>query len=297
MLETLRWLMMPTPPGDVESLEAILGRDAEGRACSLRVESTRTVLVAADGSEEVLQPQEVGARLLDGRFVPERVRVNRNATERLFRLAVAAAQKATEKEAAAYKLLEAPKFQTPAGDGVDLDWELIELLGHVSDTADAALQAIVFAVATAEAQINAWGNWDDESDRWSVEDKCRALAKRAGGRIDLGKGSGQWFMKAIAARHEIVHSKPGVVTRRITRVEKEPQAQRARRACVGVRSVLVDLARLLGDEPPRYLAMAPHDPDDVAAWLSALVLTGVRDDPDFEHLRTTRQRGEPSATN
>jgi hypothetical protein len=56
----------------------------------------------------------------------------------------------------------------------------------------------------------------------------------------------------------------------------------ARRACAKVRAALVHVARLPGEDPPRYLANCPPgDPEDDGAWGKRCSPHGRKDDPDF----------------
>lgn len=279
-LEALRWLSMPSRLGGIEQLQAVIGHDSQGQRCEIRVDGTETLVVDALGSEEVITPEEIGNRLLDGRFTPTHVRLRRDATERLFMSAIRAAEAATKLESEAHATLDSADFDSEADQGT-FDWSLFNLIGLLRDVVPPALQSIVFAVATAEGQVNAWGQWEGDDDRRPIEEKCNWLARSYGGTLTLGKGQGQWFMEAISTRHDIVHARPGTEERNIGKVDTDSQALKARRACVGVRHVLIELAACLEVSPPRYLAMCPLDPDDFAAWHTAVFLAGVRDDPIF----------------
>lgn len=278
-LAALRWFAMPMRPGSVEELDAILGTDREGRPVEMRPEGSEIMASDSQGNEQRLTPVEISRCLIEGRFRPTHVRVKRNMTDRLFGAAVRAAEVATENEVNAQEgLLRLPDDD----DSDESTWALLEVIGSLRDAVPPSLQAIVFAVAAAEAQVNAWGQWKGEDDLVPVEDKCKRLAREAAGTLQLGKGPGQWFMEAVDARHRIVHSRPGETeTRSISKADVLSQALQARRACAGVRHVLVSLARLRQESPPDYLKASPPDPNDVKAWRTATVLAGLRDDPDF----------------
>jgi hypothetical protein len=89
----------------------------------------------------------------------------------------------------------------------------------------------------------------------------------------------------VKLRDGFVHSKaedqlvplvgPTIVPGRSLSVE-------ARWSCPVIRRSLVDLARAIGEDPPRYLANCPPcEPDDDEGWGAAVMMTGARDDPDF----------------
>lgn len=59
-------------------------------------------------------------------------------------------------------------------------------------------------------------------------------------------------------------------------------SHRAREACSLVRASLINLADLLGVDRPEYLTYCPPgDFRDDHSWSTAVVMTGVREDPDF----------------
>lgn len=279
-LEAIRWLSIPSRVGGIEQLQAVIGHDSEGGRCEIRVTGSETTAVDAGGNETPISPDEVVSRLMDGGFTPTHVRLRRDATERLFMSAMRAVERATKLESEARTELDSEDLGAPAEEG-GIDWKLFNVIGYLRDAVPPALQSIVFAVATAEAQVNAWGQWTGKEDNQPIAEKCKSLARSRGCTLSLGRGEGQWFMEAISIRHDIVHAKPGTEERDITVVDHDSLALRARRSCVGVRHVLIDLATCLDEPPPRYLAMCPLDPDDIAAWHSAVVLSGVRDDPVF----------------
>jgi hypothetical protein len=64
-------------------------------------------------------------------------------------------------------------------------------------------------------------------------------------------------------------------------------ATEAREACLGARQALISLAKTLNQPSPVFVSVCPPaDPPTEEAWSGAVVLDGVREDPDFEGLRT-----------
>jgi hypothetical protein len=74
LLQTLGWLAMPVRAGDIEELDAIIGRVPEGATWEVRRPDNSGVVLAVgpEGMEHRLEPEQVGRWLMEGRFVPER---------------------------------------------------------------------------------------------------------------------------------------------------------------------------------------------------------------------------------
>jgi hypothetical protein len=156
-----------------------------------------------------------------------------------------------------------------------------------------AIPATVFAVATAEAQVNGWaaerGGWvaagKDDEDRLCLVQKCKALAAKAKVSLDVGRQPYQDLRAVVKRRDELVHAKSEeqlVPLVGPTTVQGRSLSVYARQSCSVVRRSLVDLARAIGEDPPRYLAYCPPcEPDDDEGWRRAVGMTGAREDPDF----------------
>lgn len=159
------------------------------------------------------------------------------------------------------------------GEGLDLG--LLETIGHLRESVPPSLEAIVFAVATAEAQVDLWGRWNRDDDRKPLEEKCQLLASQANGRLMTDEDGWRWFMEAVNGRDGIVHAKADSEERPISVVSEPKQSTRALRACAGVRRVLVELAQHhLGHANiditmNRYGHLLPDQFNDLAAQLDA----------------------------
>lgn len=276
-MEALRWLIMPSRPGSLEELDALIGVDVAGETVEVRVSGDGKVVFVTAAGEEVVAHDETVARLFDGRFQPRQVRTKSDFRRELFKSAIVAAEIATTNEIKANESLSQVAEER---DG-ETDWEFFWSISHLEETIPPSLQAVVFAIATSEAQANAWGQWEGAEDRAPVEKKLRRLARDAGGQLTLGEGPGGWFLEGLELRDRIVHAKPAsVATQSLVESNATTSAGRGRRICVGVRHVLIELARLRGESPPAYLKLCPTDADNLSEWRTGARM--LRDSPQTE---------------
>jgi hypothetical protein len=296
--ETVRWMMLPSGrPGIAAELVEIVGVDSEGNPASLKPAGEAWVLQAG-GKELRLRGEEAVKVMGEGGFKPEEAAVKRGLAKWLFQVAVTAAEQSViALTNAARRWSEGPDLDW---EGETEEWESEEeqevatwLLS--SFDLDKVLQqapvATVAAVAAAEAQVNEWadlrGGWLVGEDELALNEKCKLLARKEGGSLNFADKGWSWLCEAIDERHAIVHNKPGQPLRVPLAGKGAPlpgrnDSLRARKSCFGVRATLVGLARVLGEDPPRYLAMCPPgSPEDDGEWLGAVIRTGMRDDPDF----------------
>lgn len=154
----------------------------------------------------------------------------------------------------------------------------------------AAAAAIVLAIAAGEAQVNEWadrmGGWSDDEWTLPVHEKCRVLSERAGNGLELGRPPLQDLAGAVVWRKRIVHGDAHCFAVQLGGEASfrpgHSLSVEARRACFAVRQCLVATADRLGLPAPDYLAYCPPvEPTDDAAWRTAEILTGTREDPDF----------------
>jgi hypothetical protein len=72
----------------------------------------------------------------------------------------------------------------------DSPFEFMMAMSEQDAAVRSAIPATVLAVATAEAQVNAWaaerGGWMDDEGKLSVVQKCKALAAKAKVPLDIG---------------------------------------------------------------------------------------------------------------
>lgn len=154
-----------------------------------------------------------------------------------------------------------------------------------------SIAGIILAISAAEAQINEWvvalGGWSRNEDGKTLVRKMKALAAKGSRTLNTGQDPYQALQSCVDFRNDLVHPKP----KERELILASPQAPgrdlslRARQTCFLVRQTLVEIADLLGLTRPRYLAYCPAgDFKDEAVWATAVVMTGVRDDPDFPKL-------------
>jgi hypothetical protein len=160
-----------------------------------------------------------------------------------------------------------------------------------------SISAVGLAVSAAEAQVNEWaearGGWRDREDLEPLVRKMRYVARKFGRDIDIGRSPFQELQSLVDFRHDVTHPKPIPQDVRLGGTEapgRGPSIQ-ARKTCFFIRRCLVDVARSIGLDPPRYLAYCPPGPyDDDNAWRTAVVMTGVREDPDFPRVGSLDDR-------
>jgi hypothetical protein len=134
--------------------------------------------------------------------------------------------------------------------------------GELDRAFRAGATGVVLAVAAAEAQANDWaqngGGWHGHEDGYPVQQKLQLLAGRGGHDLALGEGILHELAQVVRSRKELVHASGAVRVLGLTAHEVvEPSRAMsldARRACWTVRRSLVNVARLLGYDPPPYLA-------------------------------------------
>jgi hypothetical protein len=156
--------------------------------------------------------------------------------------------------------------------------------------------SIMLSLSAGEAQVNAWaeslGGWalqdNGRSEDWlPLVDKLATLVARKGSALDKGKRPISDLAAAVRQRNDLVHSKPVEQNLPLgSLVAREPArwlCVEARRAAVAVRESFVEVAAILGQEPPHYLIYCPEavDPDDDSNWLGVVMGTGMRDDSVF----------------
>jgi hypothetical protein len=305
-------------PGVFSHLQALEGQGRDGRPAQVTPTGATWSVSYADGTSIEGTLTEIANEILEGRFQPTAAVVRPNLAEALYKAAVWQAQESTvalwRAQTGQFEESDDPDDDAEAMTGAEAEaddsFEIILVWTYLERASFRALMSVVFAVATAEAQLNTWsllrGGWSSgpkgDEDRLDPAEKVKALTRKWNKRIDYGDPAWSWFCEAVANRHGIVHSKPEVERVPIgggSTVGAERETEKARRACLGVRGVLIAVAKAMGVEPPRYLAMAPPgDPADPRPWATAVVLTGVRDDPDFpkttEWLKQTKRATELS---
>jgi hypothetical protein len=112
------------------------------------------------------------------------------------------------------------------------------------------------------------------------------LSERKGIALDLGAEPYQQLTLASLTRDTFVHSKRDPVMIPVSGENTvdpgRSMSLSARRTGFTVRRCMIDLARRLEKEAPKYLQYCPpSDPEQDDAWFTATVMTGVRPDPDF----------------
>jgi hypothetical protein len=281
------WLLVrDRRPGMIGAAVALRGRSSTGSARLDRTDDDGWRLVVQHGESDVTTADVL--RLVGtGEFFPTTVEVVPDLAEMLFMEAVHQAEAS---------LLN---VNSAAGhlDGLLEDEKDILSAVLVQSKLDRAVRAsiasIVLAIAAGEAQINRWANefggWTQDDDHLGLGRKCEALARRVGRPLSLGAPPYQQLQQAVMRRNAFVHSKP--VAEQVPATGAGAPAPgrslsvEARLTCLAVRRSFVDLAGRLDLSLPEYLAYCPSAAaDDDAAWTSATVMTGVREDPDFPPL-------------
>jgi hypothetical protein len=221
-----------------------------------------------------------------GDFFPLTVEVIPDLAARLFDEAVRAAETSLNELRKGRAHLEEATTQNEGS------WVMaVVLAGHNFDMSlRRAISSVICAVASAEAQVNHWaeqlGGWNENEDRLPVDQKMKALAARAQIVLDLGFSPFQRICVAVSRRNEYAHSKPAQRSMPLTgdnvAVPGTSISAEAREACLGVRQAMTALAKTLSLELPRYLSTCPpSDPPTEESWGGAVILDGVREDPDF----------------
>jgi hypothetical protein len=151
-----------------------------------------------------------------------------------------------------------------------------------------SIAGVVLAVSAAEAQVNEWaeaaGGWATGEDKENLVRKMKRLAAKSSLWLNIGGAPFQRFQECVDFRHELVHPK---ANERELKIASGPVpgldlSLKARETCQLVRKSLIAVADVLGLSRPKYLAYCPPgDFRDDQLWSSAVVMAGVREDPDF----------------
>lgn len=283
-LAVARWLLTPgRPPGMLGRMTAVAG--TSGQVSAIAARQGDRWLIEADGTEPTtVDSASLLQRIGDGSFVPQQVHVVPDLAELLFQEAVAQTSRSVVEIHFSRPFVEEVR-QTAS----PLAW--VNATGHLDRAVRAAVTGVVLAVATAEAQANAWGGalprWSDDDDRLPVVDKLRQVVSGQGGHPPpRGSGHLQALARAVRQRDRLVHSKPEVERLPLTGSEEVTPggsvSLAARRACLAVRGSLLEVAALIDHEPPHYLVYCPATPtEDERAWITAEVMAGARPDSVF----------------
>lgn len=172
---------------------------------------------------------------------------------------------------------------------------------HMDRALEGSRSAVILAVASAEAFISERASdapgWDKGLDRAQLPTKWLLLPQLLAGKtFDKGRMPYQSLVELNKLRNKIVHGRSDV---RMTEISDSSEAEAymavmfarpewgvtptsGRWACTVVRSMCMAYCRIVDEDPPRFLAyVPPADPDELQAWVSASIMTRVRDDPDF----------------
>jgi hypothetical protein len=303
----LGWLLYPgRRPGLIGAAIGFAGTVRARGEATLVPEGDDWELTELGQASVSLTTADVLKLVGSGGWLPRTVDVVPDLADLLFKKAIA------EVEASIGHLYRAQteieKLESSSGDGgaPPVPWIIAE--AQLDRALQASITAIVLAIAAAEAQLNTWaedrGGWAgaEDEDEGNVVEKCRTLALRAGVSIAIGHPPYQELGRAVKRRNSFVHPTPIPVTLPTFGARAPSPGSstsiEARAACLAVRTSLVDLARVLSVDPPRYLAYCPLvAPDDTQAWHGASLMTGARQDPDFPTVAegmATRQAGSPA---
>jgi hypothetical protein len=294
--EAVRWIVWGPfrRAGTLGRIVALKGTDASGSPIQLvRVDDQTWRLVDGKGNTvRDISASDVVKEAGDGSLVLTHARTRHELPPLLFQSAVASA------EASLHELQKAENPPpSPKDDDSDPEsraaFDFI-MVTHFQDGAiRPAVVAVILVVATAEAQVNAWaqefGGWQvkgkDNEGRYGLVRKCEALAAKAGKTLDTQASPFRDLRSVVKRRNDFVHSSPAEEVVAMIGPDSIPGralSLEARESCLIVRQSLVDLARVIGVEPPRYLAYCPPGrPDDEEEWGKASIWTGMRDDRDF----------------
>lgn len=294
LFEAMRWLVFgERRSGAIGRTTAFIGSSTS--------EGSQRMQLTADGwrgpEGHLLSDKEVVERLASAEFGLRAVAVVPEVAPLLFQGAI------EQVEAANVQLIQAARQIQDESDAVDDDdaedghwaFKFIVATSALDKSLRYSSASIMLSLAAAEAQTNAWaesiGGWElqenGRSEDWlPLVDKLATLCARKGSPLDKGRRPISDLAAAVRQRKDLVHSKPVEQSLLLgTLVAREPARWlciEARRAAVAVRESLVMVARILGEDPPHYLIYCPEaDPDEDAKWLSAVILTGMRDDSVF----------------
>lgn len=289
ILNTFGWLMIPMRrPGALGCPARIEGRRANGEPAVLEAVGERWAFVGETEPRRMYEPHELIAVMAE-EFRPLRLHLKADFASEFF----AAAVRHLDRGDAHFAKAVGHSAGVASGHG-DIDpmaW--VMWAGEVDRAMTEAASAILLALATAEAQANAWADakgvsrTDARSGRSqpALIDALIDVAATAGHVVQLGRGPFQELRFAVDQRNDLVHArgiKP-IDLRAAPFVPGLAQVVDARRCVRGVRLALVEVARALGElTGVRYLASCPlSDPNDHEEWRSAYIRSGLRADPDF----------------
>ena len=212
------------------------------------------------------------------------------------RAAVAQAQRSAEEELK-YEEEKAKLSGKPITQNSDF-LQLIFPKIALDRAIEASRNAVVLAVAALEAFINQTaaqrlGIWDDEEERQSLQTKWILVPRQitGGHTFDRGAEPYQSFRRLLRLRNDLVH--PKAAEKRFEgplagflasfyRPDWDAQPSDGRWACVVARRMLIEFAKFVGWDPPRWcVVVPPADPQQPHEWRAAVVLAGARPDPDF----------------
>jgi len=272
-------------PGTLGAATSVSGKFLRRRARATR--DNEDWILSTDNGVRTISTGEFFTHIANGDFLPATVEVLPDIAPNLFDRAVRDAEGAlTCLYTARAKFTEV----AAAGEGGVPIFEYAMASHELDMTLQMSVVSVILSIATVEAQLNKWavvlGGWAENEDRLSVGEKVKTLAARFSVSIDLGRAPYQRLSEAVSRRNEYVHSspipRPMSLTGRNVTVPGTSIAMEAREACLGTRQALIALAKTLGQPLPRYLSACPNsDPPTEESWSGAVVLDGVREDPDF----------------
>lgn len=291
-------------------------RGALGKAVAFTARSGKYLLYrqgenwkasSPDAEDQMISRGEILARLNDETLAPAYVLIEPDLAGHLFQQAVARAEESTHK---ANEASQTARALIGSADSTPQLNPWVLGAGAADRALRAGVEAVILAVAAAEAQVNRWasrqGGWFGDEDRLPIDKKCGVLARRAGVELQLGSGALQELRTTLKFRNSIVHSSPGPIrmplTAPIALLSGRAVSVAGRRACLHVRNGLIQVATATSEEFPDYLAYCPVGrPEDDKVWQNAQVLTGVRKDPDFPpvigpRISNARESGAQSET-
>lgn len=301
--ETIAWLFYESRrPGLLGASKAIKGKTANGTRATLVKSGSQWTFhingVEIATYEDVAKAIEV---IPQHGFVPETVVVVPAVTDQLYQGAVEQAEAALNKYLqsvaiairsdleSARKLLPPPMLERFLKVPIADPFDFVMSTAFLDQALRHGMASIALAISAGESQVNEWvetlGSWESGEDNESLVKKMKVLARKAGADLDIGRNPFQSLQRSVDFRHELIHPQP---------IEKEfelgtaagpgrDMSIQARSACLHVRECLIEVAGVLHIRPPAYLRYCPPcQPDDDEAWENAVVLTGVRPDPDFD---------------
>lgn len=300
LLETILWMAWPQRPGMLGVPQALLGTLPNGDEAEFRktADGSWSFVVPASNRDEPVEPSKVVELMGEADFLPDRVVVVPEIAHHLFLAAIIETEQAQAswrkalqevlrslpnarrffKDAKYFDALMAdardPMGFIMAGDAMD------ECVRH-------AVTAIPLAVGAADAQVNTWANshggWSDAEQRKGLARRYQLLAERKGTALQLEGEPLLSLRGRVKLRNDLIHGNAVAQEQPLEqKVAGRPLVLEARQTCFVVRTSLLDLASILDEPPPRYLAFCPEGSiEDDDMWGSARVMTGLREDSVF----------------